>query len=166
MRWIYEIDIEGLPEPFVVLSDPNEEDLIDPRKRALLMAWRKPRFALSRIPRLDELDADLLKELFPNLMELAVLPDGDFLYKSYGSSIAAAYGRDMTGRKTSEFPTPIAKAFVSVYGLALKRPQPYATRHKPPTPMTDGHWHRLILPLAGDAGGVCGFIVCNVPIDR
>jgi hypothetical protein len=166
MRWIYEIDIEGLAEPFVVMSDPSEEDLIDPRKRALLKAWRKPRFALNRIPRLDELDGDLLKELSPNLMELTVLPDGDFVYKSYGRAIAAAYERDMTGRKTSEFPTPIAKAFVSVYGLALKRPQPYATRHKPPPPVKVGHWHRLILPLAGDGDGVRGFIVCNVPIDK
>lgn len=166
MGRVFSIDVDGLPAPFEVRFDPTEEDLIDLRKRRLLKAWRRQRFALGRIPFRHELDQDLLVELAPYLMELELQNDGDFRYVAYGTAIAAAYGRDMTGKRTSEFPTPIAKAFLSVYRLALKTRVPYATRHKPPPPVKVGWWHRLVLPIRAEGKEIGGFLVCNVPVNR
>lgn len=166
MGRLFSIDVEGLPEPFEVRADPDEDDLIDLRKRRLLKAWRRRRFALGRIPFKHELDQTLLADLAPYLMELGLQSDGDFLYVAYGKAIAAAYGRDMTGKRTSDFPSPIAKAFLSVYSLALKTKSPYATRHKPPRPVRIDHWHRLILPIRGEGKEIGGFLVCNVPVNR
>ncbi|MCM0019489.1 MAG: hypothetical protein NBV67_05810 [Tagaea sp.] len=166
MGRLFSIDVEGLPAPFEVRADPDEDDLIDLRKRRLLKAWRRRRFALGRIPFRHELDQELLAELAPYLMELELQSGGDFRYAAYGAAIAAAYGSDMTGRRTSEFPTPIARAFLSVYGLALKTKIPYATRHKPPPPVRIGHWHRLVLPIRTEHKDVGGFLVCNVPVNR
>jgi hypothetical protein len=166
MGRVFSIDIEGLPEPFEVRADPSEEDLIDLRKRRLLKAWRRQRFALARIPFRYELDQELLAELAPHLMELEAQSDGDFLYTAYGGAIARAFGRDMTGRRTSELPTPVAKAFLSVYSLALKMKIPYSTRHKPPPPVRVGWWHRLVLPVRAEHREIGGFLVCNVPVDK
>jgi hypothetical protein len=166
MGRIFSIDVEGLPEPFEVRADPTEEDLIDLRKRRLLKAWRRQRFALNRIPFRYELDQELLADLAPYLMDLEMLANGDFLYAAYGTAIAASYGRDMTGKRTSDFPTPVAKAFLSIYRLALKTKMPYATRHKPPPPVRIGHWHRLVLPIRAEGKEVGGFLVCNVPVNR
>lgn len=107
----------------------------------------------------------MITDLEPNLVELEVLPDGDMLYRKYGAAIARAFSRDMTGRRTSELPTPVAKVFLSVYRLAIKQPMPYATRRRPPADVKVGHWHRLILPMADAKSGKVGeFVVCIVPI--
>jgi hypothetical protein len=166
MGRVFSIDIDGLPAPFEVHADPDEEDLIDLRKRRLLKAWRRQRFALGRIPFRHELDQDLLVELASNLMELDLQSDGDFRYAFYGKAVASAYGKDMTGQLTSAFPTPIARAFLSIYGLALKTRIPYATRHKPLPPVRIAHWHRLILPIRTEFKEIGGFLVCNVPVNR
>lgn len=166
MGKVFSIDVDGLPEPFEVRADPMEEDLLDLRKRRLLRAWRKRRYALSRMPGIDELDQGLLEEISAHTMILELLPDGDFRYKHYGKAIVAAFGRDMTGKRTSELPTAVAKAFLSVYRLALKTRIPYATRHKPPAPIKVGHWHRLVLPLRTENAEVGGFLVCNVPVAK
>jgi len=163
----FEIFVDGLTEPFTVIADPSEADLIDARKRALLKMWRKERFARGRMPRWDDLDADLLAGLKPYLMHLVVQDDGDLRYLGYGSAIAKAYGQNMTGRRTSEFSAPIAKAFLSLYHLALKQAIPYATRHNPPPPVSVDHWRRLILPLdEAQRGKIDRFLVCNIPIYR
>lgn len=163
----FDIYVDGLKEPFQVIADPSEADLIDARKRALLKMWRKRRFAGQRLPRWSDLDADLLAETKPYLMYLAVQDDGDLRYLDYGSAIAKAYGQDMTGRRTSEFPAAISKAFLSLYQLALKQAIPYATRHHPPPPVPVAHWHRLILPLdEAQRGKVDRFLVCNIPVYR
>jgi len=164
-RRTFEVFIDGLDEPMHIVANPWENDLIDARERAVLKTWRQTVFAKSRLPRVAELRSYVLETLAPYLMELEVLEDGDLRYVSYGRAIAAAYGSDMTGRRTREFPTPVAKAFLSVYRLAVKNPSPFATRHKPPPPVRVGHWHRLILPVEPtETGRPSRFIVCNVPI--
>jgi hypothetical protein len=163
----FDIYVDGLKEPFQVIADPSEADLIDARKRALLKMWQKRRFASGRLPRRSELDADLLEELKLHLMYLTVQADGDLRYLEYGEAIAKAYGKDMTGRRTSEFPAPLSKAFLSLYHLALKQAIPYATRHLPPPPIPAAYWHRLILPLdEAQRGKVDRFLVCNIPVFR
>ena len=163
-RRVFDIHVDGLDEPMRVVSNPNEDDLIDARERAALKAWRKVRFARNSVPRRQELSADLLEQLAANLMELDVLPDGDLVYSHCGRAVAAAFGENVTGRRTSELPTPISKVFLSVYQLAIKHPMPFATRHSSPLDEV-GYWHRLILPVdPADSGRARRFVVCSLPI--
>ncbi|MBI3507934.1 MAG: hypothetical protein HY059_24120 [Proteobacteria bacterium] len=163
-RRSFDIHVDGLDEPMRVVSNPNDDDLIDARERAALKAWRKANFARNAVPRRSELSALLLEELSANLMELDVLPDGDLLYVHCGRNVARAFGANVEGRRTSELPTPISKVFLSVYQLAIKHPMPFSTRHS--SPLDDvGHWHRLILPVdAAESGRARRFVVCSLPI--
>jgi hypothetical protein len=161
------IYLNGLVEPFRVVTEPREDDLIDARKRALLKEWRKRRFALGRLPRLNDLSAALLGQLAPNLVRLAVQPDGDLRYEAYGAALSAAYGQDMKGELASAVPEPTTKAFLSLYCLALKHPVPYATHHKPLPPVKVDDCHRLIVPLDEEQRGRPDhFLVCMVPLFR
>jgi hypothetical protein len=165
MRRIFSIHVDGLDEPMQVISNPNGEDLIDARERAMLKSWRQASFKRGGgVPRRDELGGALMDDLAANLMDLHVMPDGDFLYARFGRSVAAAMGTDLTGRRTSELPSALASVFLSVYRLALKHPMPYSTRHRSPHDNV-GHWHRLVLPVApGQHDDARGYLVCSVPI--
>ena len=165
MRRTFEVHVDGLEEAMLIVANPNESDLIDMRERIALMTWRKAFFARGRLPTIGELGVDMMADLEPNLMEIEVLPDGDMLYRKYGSNIARAFGTDMTGRRTSALPSPVATVFLSIYRLAIKQPVPYSTRHTPPSHIKVRHWHRLILPMGDvNTGAVSEFIVCNLPI--
>ena len=165
MRRTFNVHVDGLDEPMLIIANPNETDLIDMRERIALKSWRRAFFAKGQLPTIGELGPDIMTDLEANLMELEVLPDGDMLYRKYGSSISKAFGKDMTGRRTSELPTPVSKVFLSVYRLAIKQPVPYSTRHRPPSGVKVGHWHRLILPMGDVKSGKVGeFVVCNLPI--
>ncbi|MBL8831373.1 MAG: hypothetical protein JNL71_03200 [Rhodospirillales bacterium] len=164
MRRIFDIRVDGLDEPMRVISSPVEDDLIDARERYALKTWRKANFKGGRIPRRRDLGDVLVEDLSANLMELEVLPDGDLKYVHCGRAVAAAFGRDVTGTRTSDLPTPISKVFLSVYQLAIKHPMPFATRHASPLDAV-GHWHRLILPVdPAESGRATRFMVCSLPI--
>lgn len=165
MRRVFDIFVEGLDEPMRVVSNPTADDLLDARERAMLKTWRQANFKRGGgVPRRGELAGPFLDELTPNLMDLDMLPDGDFRYARCGEAVASAFGGNVVGRKTSELPSPIANVFLSVYRLALKHPMPYSTRHRSPHDRV-GYWHRLIVPVAPELGaGARGFLVCSLPI--
>jgi hypothetical protein len=166
MRRTFIVPIDGLDRPFEIVADPSEEDLLDARQRALLRVWRKALHNRGTPPALGDLERVRIEELNPHLMLLAVQNDGDLVYLRYGTAVQAAYGGDVTGRRASEFPTPVGKVFLSIYRLGLKTRLAYATRHKPPPPVRDGHWHRLILPVdEARKGSVDHFLACNVAVD-
>lgn len=166
MHRTFEIHVDGLDEPMLVIANPNETDLVDMRERFVLKTWKSAYFKQRGVPTVGQLNVNMMIDLAPNLMLLEVLPDGDCIYRRYGAAIAKAFGNDMTGKRTSELPTPVAKVFLSIYRLAMKQPVPYATRHKPPRGVEVGHWHRLILPMADvNSGRIGEFVVCNVPIE-
>lgn len=166
MGRLFDIHVQGLSEPFFVRADPQEDDLMDLRERRLLVAWRRVRFSRQGMPFHHEMPLPILDETTPLLAELMLQPDGDFRYTRFGRTLTSANGGDLTGRKISEFPTPVAKAFLSVYRLAVKTQQPYATRHKPPAPSQVSHWLNLILPLRTESYDVGGFLICGVPMQR
>jgi hypothetical protein len=164
MRRVFDIHVTGFDEPMRVVSNPTEGDLIDARERAALKAWRKSSFARGAVPRRDQLNPMLLEELSANLMELDVLDDGDLVYTHCGRNVAAAFGDNVAGQRTSELPSPISKVFLSVYHLAIKHPVPFATRHASPLDAV-AYWHRLILPVdPSESGRARRFVVCSLPI--
>ncbi len=166
MGRLFDIHVDGISEPFYVRADPAEEDLLDLRQRRLLVAWRRVRFSRHGMPFRHEISGSILEDIGGHLAELAVQNDGDFVFVGFGRALKSIYGNDMTDRKASEFPGPLAKAFLSIYRLAIKTRVPYATRYKPPAPSRVGHWHHMIAPLRGENRDVGGFLVCHVAIDK
>ncbi|MBN9499093.1 MAG: hypothetical protein J0H39_20260 [Alphaproteobacteria bacterium] len=162
----FDIRLTGLREPFVVHADPQEEDLLDLRLRRLLRTWRKKRYALGMPPLRAELDAGVMTDIGANTMELAAVEGGDFTYTSCGKLLAAAMGVDPVGTRTSAYPSPIAKAFLSLYNLGLKTRVPYGVRYSLPQSTTIDHWHRLIVPIRSEAASGSGYLVCGIPFQR
>ena len=98
------------------------------------------------------------------LMLIDVDKDGaDFVYTFYGSSIAEQYGRDMTGKRTSEFTGHIGTFFAGLYKAALKRGETVYSEHEPPASVFVRVWQRLIVPLSDAEGRIIRFLVLNVP---
>ena len=91
MRRTFDVHVDGLDEPMLIIANPNEADLVDMRERIALNTWRKAAFAKGRLPTIGELGVDMMADLEPNLMELEVLPDGDMLYRRFGVSRKARF---------------------------------------------------------------------------
>jgi len=166
MRRNLSIAVSGLAEPATVTVDPTEKDLTDGRMRALLGAWRSARFKHGRLPSRAELGLGLLESIRNHLIDIDVLPGDDFRFRTYGSAIASAFGRNMTGRRVSELPPSDAQFIVAVYKLAKTERVPCVTRHRPSKGVLVEHWLRLVLPLDDErAGRVTVFLSLNVPVD-
>jgi hypothetical protein len=166
MRRILHWPVPDLPKPATVIVDPERADLIDLRKRALLAEWHRARFKRGRIPKRADLDRDLLKDIGDYLIDVAIELDGRLRFRSYGLGIAAAFGRDMTGKSLADLPAAAARFFARVYGIAQAERVPCATRHAPDPTIPVSNWLRLVTPLdeAGE-GRVTAFLCCNVPLD-
>lgn len=166
MGRVFDIRLTGLAEPFVVHADPQEENLIDLRLRRLLRTWRRKRFALGTLPMRDELDAGVMSDVAASTMELSAVEGGDFAYTRCGGLLADAMGTNPVGTRTTSYPSPIAKAFLSLYNLGLKTRVPYGVRYAPPQPNRVDHWHRLIVPIRSEAASGSGYLVCGIPFQR
>ncbi len=87
----------------------------------------------------------------------------DFRYTYYGKGIAQNYGRDMTGRRASEFGGHVATFFAGLYSAMLKRGETVFSEHEPPQNVFVRVWQRYIVPRIADDGTVVGFLAMNVP---
>jgi PAS domain-containing protein len=98
------------------------------------------------------------------LMQLMRAPSGELVYRHYGSGIARAYGQDMTGASTHDFPGHIGTFFTALYEAAAHRCERVLSVHQPPAQVFVSTWRRLIVPLVDDnAERVCGFLALNYP---
>jgi hypothetical protein len=146
--------------------DPTPADLPEPRLVTLLGYWSGLRGS-GGFPPLDAVDPTRLGDALGYAMLLEALPDGDFRYRLYGSRIAERAGFDMTGKRTSEFPSGAGTRVLLavVYRAAAARRMPIFTRHTPPPLINVARWSRLVLPMRGAEGRI-DFLVGNVPGDR
>lgn len=149
---------------------PPIDFLETPQHRFLLASW-SGHADLRTIPRARQITADAaeLREVAGYLALLDVAADGDdFIYRTFGTEIAAASEFDMTGRKLSMHPASayIVEFAFAVYRAVLVRKAPVLTEHSPPADVSDTIWQRLVLPLAEDSGNVNHLLSCNVPIPR
>jgi PAS domain-containing protein len=146
--------------PPTVIWTPAAEQLQSAVLRDLQRLWRETlgcgrRWSPPLLPELGALQDDV--------MLVAVEEAGaDFHYVHYGRNVARAYGRDMVGRRTSEFPGHISRFFAAVYRATLLRRVPVYTDHEPPLGLLVTGWHRLILPLFGRDDGITMFMVGNI----
>lgn len=97
------------------------------------------------------------------LMRVDVVDDGrDFRYKSYGPEIKAIFGRDMTGRLTSEIGGHVSTFFAALYHATIIRREWVLSVHEPPSGIFARQWRRLIVPLTEPDDRISGFAALNV----
>ena len=89
--------------------------------------------------------------------------EADCHYRHYGAGIARLYGRDMTGRRGSDFGGQIARFFTATYLAVARRRRPLFTEHQPPPSVPVERWWRVILPMVDAEDRVSQFLVGIVP---
>lgn len=156
----------GAPAPRIAW-DPADADLPPGPLQFLVRYWRR-HCPEGELPDFGIVDPIALKPALGYLMLLDVLEDGwDYRYRIYGSEIASRFGRDLTGRRTSD----IAKtAFTGIFYIAgyratLSRRIPLFTVSSSPSYVAAVDWWRLVLPLADREGRVGRILVGNMPGD-
>lgn len=158
----------GLPEPARIIYEPDVVDLPDPRIRALYTRWMFDRPEGAAGANRDFVDSDEVRPIARNLMllEPVVKPGSgyDYIYRIYGPDIAQRYGRDMTGKRASDFPAGISMLFMQLYESVMRNAWPIYSQHAPPKAVKVEHWVRLILPLGRDS--VEWLLVVNQPVGK
>lgn len=113
----------------------------------------------------DRLDLQRFGTMRDWLMQLSCDAAGEFSYVQYGSGVARAYGRDMTGAKSTDFPGHIGTYFTALYQAATLRQERVLSVHQPPDQVFVSTWRRLIVPIVESAEQrkVTGFLALNIP---
>lgn len=158
----------GLPARAHVIYEPVATDIHDDALRALFQRWQRERVNGRSILADEALSFPEVAALRGNLMLLDVVPGEatrlDYVYRIYGEDIARHYGRDMTGRRTSELPGAVAGFFADLYETAIRRGILIHSLHSPPANVDVTRWERLIFPLGGPK--IHSLLVVNIPKGR
>ena len=139
---------EGLPDPAIVF-DPEPAAIAHPVLADLLAAWNR---TTQKTALLQE---EAVRGHWHNVALLDLLEGGwDFRYVHYGQTIAAAFGQNLEGSRTSELPSGgfVAAFLLVTYRAAILRAVPVFTEHSPPRDVGVDRWQRLVLPLHNDYG--------------
>ena len=148
---------------------PTVDRLSAAQLRFLLRYWSELAGARA-MPCAKEIDALEMRPALGYINLLDVVEGGeDFRYRVFGSIIAAVAGYDMTGRTVSALKVVpyMAEFALATCRAVVQRGQPLLTEHRPPaSAVPTVAWHGLILPLAGDDGGVTRLLVGSVPFSR
>lgn len=150
-REVHKKRTSAMPAAAHVIYEPVATDIHDNALRALFQRWQADLAAGRRVPGEEILKYPEAAPLLRNLMLLEVIRDDpsklDYRYRVYGTEIARAYGQDMTGRLTSEFPSGVASFFAELYETAIRRRIVIHSLHSPPMSVNVTKWERLIFPL-------------------
>lgn len=156
----------GAPSPRLVWN-PGADELPAGPLQFLAGYWRE-RAAGGAPPPFGIVDPLALKPALGYIMLLDVLDGGwDYRYRIYGSEIASRFGRDLTGRHTSDITRTAytGNFYIAAYRAVLARREPLFTVSSSPSYVAAVDWWRLSLPLADSAGAITRILVGNVPGD-
>jgi hypothetical protein len=155
----------GLPKEVRVVVAPVEADIPDQNLKTLYNRWILNRSAKNGLVSRKIIETAEFVPLLRNIMLLEIerpTPfEFDYIYRIYGAEIAERYGHDMTGKRTSDFPSPVAKLFLDLYEMSIDCRAPLYSEHAPPLNVDVVMWERLILPLGEDA--VDWILAVNLP---
>lgn len=154
------------PPPLLQWS-PAADALPSGPLRFLHDFWHRHRQGAA-FPGIDVVEPFALKPALGYIMLLDVLDEGwDYRYRVYGSAIAQRYGRDLTGRCTSEIARTAYTGifYIAGYRAVLARREPLFTVSSSPAYVAAADWWRLVLPLSGPDGAIARLLVGNVPGD-
>ena len=150
-----------------IVWDPLEHELNAEPLRFLARYWRSCR-AGDGLPGPEIVDPLALKPALGYIMLLDVLEDGwDYRYRIYGTNIAHRFGRDLTGRRTSDISKTAFTGmfYIAGYRAVLARRTPLFTVSASPKYVAAVDWWRLALPLAAPDGTITRLLVGNMPGD-
>ena len=151
---------QGAPAPTIIWS-PETSELPSPQLRRFASLLGELQDAHGRIP-VDRFEVEALEGLNDWLM--LVEPEaGSFRYAYYGRGIANHYGRDLTGKSTSDIGGHISQFFEGLYRAAHQREEWVYSEHEPPQSVFVRAWRRLIVPLYDGDGAIAVFAVLNLP---
>lgn len=164
-REVHLLHPAGLPARAHVVYEPVATDIHDGDLRRLYERWLAETMNGRAVTATEILGYREIEPLAGNLMMLEVV-DGeaagrDYVYRLYGADIARRYGRDMTGRRTSELPGAVADFFSGLYAVAIERGVVIHSLHTPPPEVNVSKWERLIFPLGSPM--VRKILVVNIP---
>lgn len=151
---------------FHLSTDVDEQQMSHPGHRQLFDVWQRARDDFgSPLPGRQHLDLWTLKPILANLMLLQHLPaENDFVFRVFGTNIAAETGRDLTGRRISDGEDRASGTFFTgVYGEMIRDGRPRYCSTEAPSGAAVARWDRLILPLASDGRRVDRIIVASFP---
>ncbi|MDB5364133.1 MAG: hypothetical protein JWM77_60 [Rhodospirillales bacterium] len=116
----------------------------------LLRLWHEKRGA-ARLPHRRDCRAEEFVRWTANLAILDPLPDGDFLYRLFGSELARRFKADRTGKRFREAGTG-EEALITTLREAAASRAPTLIEITPPVELSPVRWRILALPFAsGDA---------------
>ncbi len=140
-----------LPKPALIVVDPAPTDVEHAGLQAIIRSWSGRRADGGGFVSKDIIGSDAILPLLKSVMLLEIDRSDpaapDYVYRIYGQEIAQRYGKDMTGKRTSDFPGGVSAFFMDCYGMAETEAAPIYTEHAPPKPVNVRKWSRLILPL-------------------
>jgi len=161
-------DRNGLRGPEVIWS-PKPGEMITPQLEFLLQYWLglaegpKP-------PRMTLIDPIEMRPALGYVVLVDIVEEGnDLRYRLYGSGIAAITGFDLTGQSVYAHPSlpSTVEFFLATYEAVRLRQTPLYSAYGPRTSKVMARtWQRLTLPLLGENGEVCRFLVGTLPVNR
>lgn len=160
-------EAHGLPTPEIRWNPGAGPDLA-PQNAFLLKLWTDLRGGAA-MPGVAQIDPVAFAPALGYVNLVEPTPDGDdFVYRVFGSHVAAVFRADLTGRTMGEIAThdSIVDFIVASCRAVRMRGAPLLTRRVPPGTDTVELWERLILPFADKDGAVARIAIGAVPLDR
>lgn len=133
------------------ITEPDDPRL-HPKLRALWRFWLDLG-AGRAMPRADEVTPFLLRPWLGNVLLLDPAGDGDFRYRLYGSTMAEAFGFDLTGKTVTEAEPLIGPLPIGEYRRVAATGRAEATARMSPARRDWLQMDKLALPLASADGG-------------
>lgn len=142
---------KGIKTAPVIIVNPSAGDIDSLILQRCLKAWQSRKKHAEDIPDVTLFDDDSFASIAKNLILIKVLADEsgalEYRYLHYGANIRSAYGADMTGQRTVDFPSDIGTFFRETFVEALDKRLPVFSMHRPPETVPVQRWRRLVLPL-------------------
>lgn len=154
MRQVVVKTYPGLPKDVSYVIHPHDGDMPDPGMTALFRRWMFGQATEKGLVSKNIVETKEFHALLRNVMLLEIDRSRpfqyDYIFRIYGSDLAAIHGRDMTGERTSMFPGPEYGLFLDLFDIALTRKSLIYGEHSPPLDVDVENWQSLILPLGKD----------------
>lgn len=127
------------------------------------------------MPDRADIDPIEMRTWLGHLMLVERRPDGDYVYRLYGSAFVDQFKVDMTGQSISRLPPAQAELLRAEYDAAIKTAHPmsrrytatfdFTSRDKRSNWQVERTWERLVLPLSNGSSSVGMLLVAAYPID-
>lgn len=132
----------------------------------LVQLWQSRCGPDDALPARAAFTPELLKPWLGNILLVEPLQgDADFVIRLYGTKVTEVFGRDMTGRLYSQFPSEHHAVLMTPLRLAMQARRPVFSRHRYNVQARTWQWERVALPLAADGRTIDMLMVALYPLE-